>query len=459
VALRRALGAAAGVASLVLLAPVLGHVYAALGSVRDADSEWVIAAVVCEAAAFVSAWTLQRLLLRADRWRDVAVPQLVGNAASNLLPAGSALGTVLQVRLLWRRGIDLTRSVMALAFAGLLTALAGLILFPLIALAPVGDSALSARDAVPLSIVFLAVGLLLLFVALRGDRPMRFVARNVHATLRHISWCRPPEDLATRIVHERDEIRYALRRRRSLAMVTASGHVIGDYLALYATLLAVGIRPSPAVVLAAFLAANAAGMVPITPGGLGFVEAGLTGTLVLAGADTNQALTAVATYRLVSCWIPVAAGLASYGWSSGLALRGDRLPSDRGGAHERPVATETRSHDARAASELEPRDRVELGLRGREERFAESERDGSGDYRETKVEQVHHRADDATDERSGSFDHVGGRFFRRPSRDGADGRTRGFSLQAAARTTRAQPPVRDDDDVPDVARVAGGSVE
>ncbi len=87
---------------------------------------------------------------------------------------------------------------------------------------------------------------------------------------------------------------------------------MGDYLALYASLLAVGLRPSPAMVLVAFIAANAAGMIPFTPGGLGFVEAGLGGALVLMGAQEEQTLAAVALYRLVSCWLPVLAGVIAY---------------------------------------------------------------------------------------------------------------------------------------------------
>jgi uncharacterized protein (TIRG00374 family) len=49
-------------------------------------------------------------------------------------------------------------------------------------------------------------------------------------------------------------------------------------------------------------------MIPITPGGLGFVEAGLTSMLVLAGVPAGAASLAVLAYRLVSYWLPLAAG-------------------------------------------------------------------------------------------------------------------------------------------------------
>ena len=62
----------------------------------------------------------------------------------------------------------------------------------------------------------------------------------------------------------------------------------------------------------AYVAASVLGMIPITPGGLGFVEAGLTGTLVLAGVDAGAAAVATLAYRLVSFWLPLPAGAVAY---------------------------------------------------------------------------------------------------------------------------------------------------
>jgi uncharacterized protein (TIRG00374 family) len=61
-------------------------------------------------------------------------------------------------------------------------------------------------------------------------------------------------------------------------------------------------------VLLAFCAAQFLGTLPLTPGGLGFVEAGLTGTLALAGVPAGAAVVATLGYRLVSFWLPIPAG-------------------------------------------------------------------------------------------------------------------------------------------------------
>ena len=88
----------------------------------------------------------------------------------------------------------------------------------------------------------------------------------------------------------------------------ASGRWVLDYLTLLARSTAVGAEPRPSIVLLAFCAIQLLGTLPLTPGGLGFVEAGLTGTLALAGVSAGAAVVATLAYRLVSFWLPIPAG-------------------------------------------------------------------------------------------------------------------------------------------------------
>jgi uncharacterized protein (TIRG00374 family) len=62
-------------------------------------------------------------------------------------------------------------------------------------------------------------------------------------------------------------------------------------------------------VLLAFCAAQVLGQIPVTPGGLGFVEAGLTATLALAGVGAGAAVLATFAYRLFQYWLPLPLGL------------------------------------------------------------------------------------------------------------------------------------------------------
>jgi uncharacterized protein (TIRG00374 family) len=52
--------------------------------------------------------------------------------------------------------------------------------------------------------------------------------------------------------------------------------------------------------------------IPVTPGGLGFVEAGLTAMLALAGVGAGKAVLATLAYRLFAYWLQLPAGLAAF---------------------------------------------------------------------------------------------------------------------------------------------------
>jgi uncharacterized protein (TIRG00374 family) len=95
------------------------------------------------------------------------------------------------------------------------------------------------------------------------------------------------------------------------ASLAIAGKLGFDYLSLLA---AVGARgdPHPSLVLLAFAAAQILSMIPITPGGLGFVEAGLTAMLTLAGIPAGEAVLATLIYRLASYWLPALVGPVAY---------------------------------------------------------------------------------------------------------------------------------------------------
>ena len=113
------------------------------------------------------------------------------------------------------------------------------------------------------------------------------------------------------MVHQRDAMVDALGSRWEMALAAAVGNWGLDYLALVAALYAVGAKPRLSLVLLAYGAAAVLSMIPITPGGLGFVEAGLTATLIAAGVNGSDALLATLAYRVVSYWLPLPVGLGA----------------------------------------------------------------------------------------------------------------------------------------------------
>jgi uncharacterized protein (TIRG00374 family) len=305
---------AAGVASVWLLRSSVAAVYGDLGDIAGIDPLWLVAVVACEVAAFVASWDLNRVALRTDGWSDVAAAQLTGNAATNLVPAGGAAGVAVQLRVLTEAGFDLMRAATSLGALSILGA-AGLLALPLLTL-PVA-LAVGASDprleAALWAAVVLLVGCIGIAVAfLTRDGPLERLSAAVQYTRNRLLPRAVRHDLPARVLAERDSIAVAIREQPRRVVVSTVGRTAGDFLALYVSLLAVGAHPSLSVVLIAFTAGNVAGMIPLTPGGFGFVEAGITGVLVAAGIDPAHAALAAAMYRLANTWLPVLAAVPAY---------------------------------------------------------------------------------------------------------------------------------------------------
>jgi uncharacterized membrane protein YbhN (UPF0104 family) len=145
-------------------------------------------------------------------------------------------------------------------------------------------------------------------VLLASDRALGFVGRAVQAMRNRVRPRRRRHDLPARLVRERDRVLRVVGGDAREALLSAVLRWLLDYCALLVALAAVGAEPRPSLVLLAYTASQVLTMIPLTPGGLGFVEAGLTGLLALAGASAPDAALATLAYRLVSYWLPLPAG-------------------------------------------------------------------------------------------------------------------------------------------------------
>jgi uncharacterized protein (TIRG00374 family) len=150
---------------------------------------------------------------------------------------------------------------------------------------------------------------------LATDGPLRWVGRLVQRVRNRLRRrAEPLRRLPQRLLRERDRILDTLGPRWKRALAATVGRWTFDYLTLLAALAAIGSHPRPGLVLLAFCGAQVLAQIPVTPGGLGFVEAGLTGMLALAGVSAGDAVLATFAYRLFSYWLPLPFGLV------GLAL-------------------------------------------------------------------------------------------------------------------------------------------
>jgi uncharacterized protein (TIRG00374 family) len=298
--------------SLYLVAPALLDTLASWRDISQVGPAWLAAMTLLQGASVLCLWWLQRIAMRGAEWYAVATSQLAGNGMSKIAPGGGAVGAALQYRMLVQAGLARPRAVSGLTAANLLTLAVVLALPALAAPALVHgavDRTLVEASLAGLGVFFVLFALGALMVAF--DRPLRWVGRvvqRIRNALRRSA--RPVRDLPTRLLRERDRILGTVGRRWKAALTAGVGRWAFDYGSLLAALASVGSTPRPALVLLAFCAAQLLAQVPLTPGGLGFVEAGLTATLTLAGVSPADAVIATFAYRLLTFWLPMPLGLA-----------------------------------------------------------------------------------------------------------------------------------------------------
>jgi uncharacterized protein (TIRG00374 family) len=309
--------------SLYLVAPSVLDV---LGSWRDItrfSAAWLAGMALLQAASVVCLWILQRLALHVRRWRPVIASQLAGNALSKVAPGGGALGSALQYRMLVAAGLPPATTVGALTTVSLLV-FAMVLALPLLAIPALlrGGVNRNLLETAVIGLVFAAVATGAGALLLTTDRPLAWIGRviqRVRNRLRRGS--EPLRELPARLLRERDRILATLGPRWKRALLATAGRWGFDYATLLAALAAIGSHPRPGLVLLAFCGAQVLAQIPVTPGGLGFVEAGLTAMLALAGVSAGDAVLATFAYRLFSYWLPLPLGLVGLALQRGVVAR------------------------------------------------------------------------------------------------------------------------------------------
>jgi uncharacterized protein (TIRG00374 family) len=298
--------------SLYLLAPTLIEVFTEWPQLGEIEPVWFAVMAVFQTAALVCGIAIQRLTLRTKRWFAVATSNLAGGALGRVMPGGGAAAATLQYGMLVRSGFEAPRVASGLTTASLLI-FAALLVLPVLAVPFVllGRTTISDRLTSALLLgaaLFVALGAAA-GVLLGSKRALGGVGRfsgRVRDRLRRRQAA--GSDLSALLLKERLSILEVLGDHWLRAVLYTVGRWLLELFTLMAALAAAGSRPSLIPVLIAYCAAQLLAQIPITPGGLGFVEAGLTATLALAGVDPADAVLATLAYRLFSFWLPIPAG-------------------------------------------------------------------------------------------------------------------------------------------------------
>ncbi len=349
-----------------LVIPQLPGIQDALSKVGGANLWLVFLGAVLEFGSLLAYAELTRKVLPTETapslWTTFRI-DMSTFAVSHLVPGGSAAGSGLGYRMLMQQGVSGPDVGFALAVQGVGSAI---VLNVLLWLALVVSIPLSGYN--PLYLTAAAAGIvvigaaigLVLFLTRGEDR----AARIVRAIARKLPFL--DEDRVHRTVHRISGRLRALTHDRSVlirAITWAAVNWLLDAASLWVFIAAFGYRADVVGLLVSYGLAQVLAAIPITPGGLGVVEATLTATLVGFGVPRGTAVLGVIAWRLFQFWAPIPVGGLAYlslrvGPRTQPARRELRDMAEEGVEHREDLRTWAERHAIR------PRERASRSDRG-----------------------------------------------------------------------------------------------
>jgi uncharacterized protein (TIRG00374 family) len=241
-----------------------------------------------------------------SRWRLFRI-QMSTRALSSIVPGGSAASSALGYRLMTLSGVRGPDAGFALATVGLGSAVVlnlilwcGLIVsIPIRGVNPLYGSAALA------GVLVMGLAGALVFGLMEGqgrsERVIRWIARKI----------RVDEDKAAAVLHRLAErLEQLLSDRQLLGRVAfwAALNWLFDAAALWVFLRAFNVTMPVDALIISFGIANVLAAIPITPGGLGYVDTSYIGMLAGFGASVRLATLGVAAYRFAQFFFPILLG-------------------------------------------------------------------------------------------------------------------------------------------------------
>ena len=299
---------------IALLAPGLGDVRDLLA---DADPKWIALGIVFEALSFASYVVMfAPIFCRGMSWKRSW--QIGGSelAMGSLVPASGAGGLALGAWVLHEGGMSADRIARrSVAFFLIKSsvnfvavAIIGLLMFSGI----FGTHESFALTLVPALMAIATIGLILAIPRFGpGESP------GPDASKLERGWAATRRAVITGTTESIE-----IARTRNMRVIFGSiGYWAFDNAVLWATFHAFGYTPDISIVLMGYLIGQLGGLLPI-PGGIGGIDGGLIGTLIVYGAPAAVVTAAVLAYRSILFWLPLIAGGVAFSW-----LRRD-MPTD-----------------------------------------------------------------------------------------------------------------------------------
>lgn len=332
-ALTLGIGLVAVAATFVFVLPRIADYGDVWDAVKDLSGSQV---------ALLAGATLLNLVTFAPPWQ-AALPGLgfarafiltqMSTAATYIAPGGAAVGIASSYAMLRSWGFRGSGIALAAAILGAGNQFA-LLTFPVVGLALLTLShernALLETVALIALVVFVA-GVAAFAAGLSTNRLARWIgnllAGLVNRAMRVLGKGPVRWDGDTAVKLRNEALDLLGRRWHVLALTILVGQLT-VFVLLLACLRTLGVSSQEVGVIEAFAAwslVRVLGSIPITPGGIGIVEVGLTGALVGFGGDNAEVVAAVLVYRFLTVIPTLVLGLAGL-----IARRRFRAPVDPG---------------------------------------------------------------------------------------------------------------------------------
>jgi uncharacterized membrane protein YbhN (UPF0104 family) len=316
----------------------LGEVWATVGAMTGLELATVGAAAAWNLCSY---WLVQVSALPGLRVGQAAVVTQSSTALANTVPAGAAVGVGVVYAMYASWGFSRSSITLSLLLSGIWNNFVkvGMPVIALALLALQGDAtaalvAASLAGVGALVVTLVGFGLLLRSDGLAwavGSAAQRVASAGLALVRRG-----PVSGWGEATVRFRSDTIGLLRRRAAaLTVATVVSH-LSLYLVLVVALRHVGVSEDEVgavEVLGAFAFVRLVSALPVTPGGIGVVELGLTAALVVAGGDEELVVAGVLVYRALTYLFPIPFGALAYLW-----WRRYARVRDRGAGPDRPAA-------------------------------------------------------------------------------------------------------------------------
>jgi putative heme transporter len=278
----------------------------------------------------VTYWLVMVAALPGLTYSQAMVVNQSSTAISNSMPGGGALGIGVTYAMYTSYGFtpsEITRSILVTGVWNNFVKL-GMPVVALALLAIWGDVNAALVTAAIIGLAALAASIAIFGATLHSERLARRVGvrlgKAITPVLRLIRRS-TDRDWGESLVQFRSETIGLVKKRWLWLTATTVVSHLSLYLVLLVTLRHIGASQDEVgwiQVLATFSFIRLVSALPITPGGLGVVELGLTAGLIAAGGDRAEVVAAVLVYRVLTYAIPIPFGAITYVfWQRGAARR------------------------------------------------------------------------------------------------------------------------------------------